>query len=157
MPPPTAGRHALPARVPTADDLIRLLSPERAPELKGLVLNACRTRLIGAAIHDSLPHLAVVCWKGVVLDGAAKAFAHGFFTAIADGPEGSVSVATAFDAGRAAFLRKGYVEGDPEAYLHAREHEHWRVKFPGRKTCVGCNPPVHGEPVLIVKGRLSSG
>ena len=120
-----------------------------APELKGLVLNACRTEQMARRIHSSLPHLAIVCWSSVVHDGAAKTFSSGFFKAFADGAPGATSVSTAFDAGRAAFLRAGYCEGDPEAYLHPPGHEHRCVKFPQWRSCPGCNPPVHGSPCLV--------
>ena len=142
-----------PARVPSVDALIKLVNPCMAPELKGLVLNACSTVEMARRIHQSLPHLSIVCWEGKVLDGAAKVFAGGLFKAIADGAEGATSVATAFDAGRAAFLRAGYREGNPDLYLHPPGHGHLSLGknlYPW-KSCPGCNPPVHGEPRLVSK------
>jgi len=67
----------------------------------------------------------------------------------------AVVVATAFDAGRAAFLKAGYREGDPDDYLHLPTHEHCTAasRPAGWKKCPGCNPPVHGEPVLVAKRR----
>lgn len=139
-------------RVPSVDALIKLVNPCMAPELKGLVLNACFTVEMAHHIHQSLPHLSIVCWQGKVHDGAAKVFAGGLFKAIADGAEGATSVATAFDAGRAAFLRAGYREGNPDLYLHPPGHVHLSVnKIRDWRLCPGCNPPVHGEPRLVSK------
>ena len=139
-------------RVPSVDALIKLVNPCMAPELKGLVLNACFTVEMAHHIHQSLPHLSIVCWQGKVHDGAAKVFAGGLFKAIADGAEGATSVATAFDAGRAAFLRAGYREGNPDLYLHPPGHVHLSVnKIRDWRSCPGCNPPVHGEPRLVSK------
>ena len=142
-----------PVVVPSSDALIRLVSPDRAPELRGLILNACQTEELGRSIHASLPHLSIVCWRGRVLDAAAKTFMRGFSTAIASRPEGSTSVATAFEAGRAAFLRARYVEGDVDDYLHRPDHPHRRVHPKEWRLCTGCNPPVHGTPILVTKAR----
>ena len=136
-------------REPSGDSMIRLLSPQVAPELRGLLLNACRTEPIANEIHRALPHLSVVCWRSIVHDTAAKVFSKGFYSAIAEKEEGVVSVSTAFDAGRAAFLRAGYREGNPEDYLHPPGHPHTQQRIPGWKQCPGCNPPVHGLPVLV--------
>ena len=131
----------------------RLLSPSLAPELKGILLNACGTEPMARLIQKDLPSLAIVCWRSIVEDKAAKAFSRGFYAAIAEGAPGAVSVHRAFDAGRAAFLRAGFSEGDPATYLHDRMHEHVRFRrfVP---TCHGCKPPVHGQPVLVAKPRL---
>ena len=129
-----------------------------APELIGLFLNACRTEELARKIHEELPHLSVVCWRSRTLDAAAKAFSRGFFEAIAAGDEGTVSVGTAFDAGRALFLRAGFKEGDPDDYLHPLNHEHCLRRPQEWRQCSGCNPPVHGEPALVSKApsRLSA-
>jgi len=143
--------------VPSADALIRLVNPQMAPELKGLVLNACHTSQMARRIHQSLPHLAIVCWEGPVLDGAAKEFSRGFFSAFADSAPGATSVSTAFDAGRAAFLRAGWAEGNPADYLHPPGHEHHqmraaRIVFDWKN----CNPPVHGVPCLVAKSTWAA-
>ena len=52
------------------------------------------------------PHLAVVCWRGLALNAAANTFSKAFYTALAT--ETNCRVSRAFDAGRAALLRKGY-------------------------------------------------
>ena len=52
----------------------------------------------------------------------------------------------------AEHFRSG-AEGDPDAFLHPPTHEHSRVKPAGWRKCEGCNPPVHGDPVLVAKGR----
>ena len=156
-------RVAVMPRVPSADEFVRLLNPERAPRLVGLVLNACNSEAIARRIHEQLPHLAITCWRGLALDQAAKAFSRGFYTAIARGEEGQVSVATAFDAGRALFLQSGYREGDPADYLHSPAHEHRSRRPPNWRECQGCLPPVHGEPILVSKapwrtmGRAAGG
>ena len=56
-----------------------------------------------------------------------------------------------FDAGRAQMSLSGFCEGDPDDYLHPAGHEHLRA--PRRRDCPGCNPPVHGEVVLVGGGR----
>jgi hypothetical protein len=148
------GRRPVPPQAePSIDAMIRLLSPSLAPELKGILLNACGTEPMARLIQKDLPSLAIVCWRSIVEDKAAKAFSRGFYAAIAEGAPGAVSVHRAFDAGRAAFLRAGFSEGDPATYLHDRMHEHVRFRrfVP---TCHGCKPPVHGQPVLVAKPRL---
>ena len=142
-------------RVPTADELVVLLSPQRAPKLQAVFLNACKTERLAHALRAELPHLSVICWRTLAADAAAKTFSRGFYRALAQG-EG-VAIATAFSAGKAAFLRAGYAEGDPDDYLHSREHEHctreWRLtNRDGWKRCIHCNPPVHGIPVLVTGG-----
>lgn len=142
-------------RVPTADELIVLLSPQRAPQLRAVFLNACKTESLAYALRAELPHLSVVCWRTLAADAAAKAFSRGFYQALARG-EG-VAIATAFSAGKAAFLRAGYAEGDPDDYLHSREHAHrtreWRMaNRESWRGCIHCNPPVHGMPVLVSGG-----
>jgi hypothetical protein len=116
------------------------------------MLNACCTEPMARLIQKDLPSLAIVCWRSIVENRAAKAFARGFYAAIAEGAPGAVSMHRAFDAGRAAFLRAGFAEGDPATYLHEATHEHVRCRryVP---TCPGCKPPVHGKPVLVAKSR----
>ena len=81
------------------------------------------------------------------LDAAALAFPMGFYASLAkDEPP-----AVAFDAGRAQMSLSGFCEGDPDDYLHPVGHEHLRA--PRRRECAGCNPPVHGEVVLVGGGR----
>ena len=138
---------------PTTDAMIRLLSPSLAPELKGIILNACKTETMARLIQRDLPNLAIVCWRSIVEDRAAKAFSRGFYSAIAAGAEGAVSVHRAFDAGRAAFLRAGFCEGDPADYLHEPSHDHV-VRRVFVRSCPGCKPPVHGQPILVAKPRL---
>ena len=145
-------RPAHPQAEPSVDAMIRLLSLAR-PRAQGIVFNACCTEPMARLIHRDLPSLAIVCWRSIVEDKAAKAFSRGFFAAIAEGAPGAVSVHRAFDAGRAAFLRAGYCEGDPAAYLHEPTHEHVRTRRFVR-TCIGCKPPVHGQPCLVAKPRL---
>ena len=111
---------------------------------------------IAQQCHESLPHLSIVCWRSRVHDTAAKVFSRGFYNAIASGAEGSVSIATAYDAGRAAFLRAGYCEGNPNEYLHTPGHPHVVKRIAEWRQCPGCNPPVHGQPVLVAKARGSS-
>mmetsp|Transcript_4444 Transcript_4444/g.13297 ORF Transcript_4444/g.13297 Transcript_4444/m.13297 type:complete len:403 (+) Transcript_4444:58-1266(+) len=142
-------------RVPHAEELVRLLSPQRAPELTAVFLNACKTEKLAHALRRSLPHLSVVCWRTLAADPAAKAFSRGFYQALST--RDGVAMATAFDAGRAAFLRDGFVEGDPDDYLHPRSHEHctkeWRLANRETwKSCIHCNPPVHGIPILVSGG-----
>jgi hypothetical protein len=89
-----------------------------------------------------------------VHDGAAKVFSKAFYAAVAARAEGSVPIATAFDAGRAAFLREGYKEGDPDLVLHKKDHPHCTgPRYWNWRNCPGCNPPVHGQPVLVTKAR----
>ena len=140
---------------PTADAMLRIISPAIAPELRGILLNACHTEGIAVDIVTNLPHLSVVCWRTLVDDRAAKVFSRGFYTAIAQGGEGRVSVRDAFDAGRAAFLRAGFCEGDPLSYLHKPDHPH-RAAGCYFKTCYGCRPPVHGTPRLVSKATLAA-
>lgn len=135
--------------VPHADEFIRLLCPAKAPELQALFLNACKTERIAREIHRSLPHLCIVCWRGLVLDAAARAFSSGFYAAIAKDEPTHV----AFDAGRAEMSRRGFREGDPEDHLHPNGHEHQRIASRLRpRDCPGCFPPVHGEVVLVRSG-----
>jgi len=101
---------------------------------------------IAREIHAAL-NLTIVCWRGKALDAAARAFSCGFYAALAkDEPP-----AVAFDAGRAQMSLSGFCEGDPDDYLHPAGHEHLRA--PRRRDCPGCNPPVHGEVVLVGGGR----
>ena len=88
-----------------------------------------------------------MCWRGLVLDAAARAFSSGFYAALAR----EEPAARAFDAGRAELSRRGYKEGDPEDHFHSAGHEH--LRGPRRRDCPGCNPPVHGEVVLVGGGR----
>uniref|UniRef100_A0A7S3B1C5 Protein kinase domain-containing protein n=1 Tax=Haptolina ericina TaxID=156174 RepID=A0A7S3B1C5_9EUKA len=164
-------------RQPTADALVSLLCPQNAPELLGILLNACRSERIAREIQSQLPHLSVVCWRGLAADAAAKAFSKGFYTALAEGMQ--VPITTAFDAGRASLLRAGYKEGDPEDYLHPSSHMHrnpewhqrpaevegWermgeldrrRAKEAVMRACPGCCPPVHGEVILVAAPRPPS-
>ena len=124
------------------------------PHLQGaLFLNACNSERIGLEIHRALPHLSIVCWRGLALDAAAKAFSKGFYAALAAGSQ--VPVATAFRAGRASLQAAGFVEGDPEDYLHPLGHPHRtpeRTKEPNWRACHGCCPPVHGEVRLVAGG-----
>ncbi len=50
-----------------------------------VVLNGCDTIAIGRAVLRTLPSVAVVCWETVAEDSAARAFAVGFYGAIAEG------------------------------------------------------------------------
>ena len=145
---PSSAPRAAPIsrRTPHADEFIHLLCPARAPELQCLFLNACKTERIAREIHASL-NLTIVCWRGKALDAAARAFSVGFYASLAkDEPP-----AVAFDAGRAQMSLSGFCEGDPDDYLHPVGHEHLRA--PRRRECAGCNPPVHGEVVLVGGGR----
>ena len=76
-----------------------------------------------------------------------NSFSCGFYSALAK----DESPAVAFDAGRAQMSLSGFCEGDPDDYLHPAGHEHLRA--PRRRDCPGCNPPVHGEVVLVGGGR----
>lgn len=116
-------------------------------------MGRCHTEGLARSIHASLPHLSIVCWRGRVLDAAAKCFMKGFAAAVASRPQGATPILTAFQAGRAAFLQARYVEGDVEAYLHADDHPHRRITPKEWRLCHGCKPPVHGTPVLVTKGQ----
>ena len=86
-----------------------------------------------------------------------QAFSKGFYSALATGEK--VPVATAFDAGRARFLQEGFREGDPEAYLHPRDHPHSckeRRQVPGWRECHGCCPPVHGQVILVTSAQVKT-
>ena len=52
--------------------------------LKCVVLNGCQTDEIGRHLVRALPKIAVVCWSSVAEDSAARAFAVGFYAAIAE-------------------------------------------------------------------------
>ena len=54
---------------------------------QGLLLNACKSERIAREVHLSLPHLSIVCWRGLAADAAAKAFARGFYAALASGTQ----------------------------------------------------------------------
>jgi len=54
----------------------------------------------------------IICWRTLAADAAAKSFSRGFYQALAKG--GGVAISVAFNAGKAAFLRAGYHEGDPD-------------------------------------------
>ncbi len=142
-------------RVPTADELVAVLSPEHAPELQSVVLNACKTEALGLRLRALLPHLSVIAWRTLALDAAVKAFSRGFYQSLARG--NAVPFAAAFAAGRASMLAAGFCEGDPEEHRHHPAHEHlapgWRRAHPEWRRCPGCNPPVHGEPVLLTGAR----
>ena len=58
---------------------------EALSRLGCVVLNGCDTVDIGRAVLDTLPGVAVVCWETVAEDSAARAFAMGFYGAIAEG------------------------------------------------------------------------
>eukprot|EP00965_Chrysotila_dentata_P192177 6175017-Pleurochrysis_carterae.AAC.5 len=107
-------------------------------------------------VHRALPHLSFVCWRTLALNAAAKVFSLGFYEALARGER--VPVDTAFEAGRARLLRAGYKEGDPEDHLHHPDHPHPKTDFRrcpdgAWRKCWGCNPPVHGQPVLVIRGK----
>jgi len=145
-------------KVPSADAFIRLVAPGNAPELQGIFLNACKSEAIAREIHRALPHLSIVCWRGLALNAAAKAFSRGFYAALAERTQ--VPVSTAYDAGRARLLQEGFREGDPEDYLHPRHHEHnlpTHVRSgPGWASCAGCCPPVHGEVILVTSSQTKT-
>ena len=58
---------------------------EALARLRCVVLNGCQTDEIGRQLVRALPRLAVVCWSSVAEDSAARAFAVGFYAAIAEG------------------------------------------------------------------------
>ena len=142
-------------RIPTADELIAILAPERSPELQIVVLNACKTEGLGQQLRSLLPHLSIVAWRTLALDAAVKCFSRGFYKALASGSGRSVSFA--FSAGREAMLSAGFREGDPQDFQHCPSHEHmmpgWRRTHPEWRQCSGCCPPVHGEVVLLTGSR----
>ena len=148
----------LPLQPPSADRIVDLVNPQRAPELRALLLNACYSEEIGRLVHQQLPHLSVIGWRSQVHDPAAMAFSKGLYSALATGTQ--VPIERAFEAGRAAFKAAGFREGDPQEYLHPRNHPHlereWRQKpFSERRLCTGCVPPVHGLPVHLCQKRPS--
>ena len=59
--PETAHRAMMDAH----DAMLRILSPGIAPELRGILLNACHTEGIAIEIVTSLPHLSIVCWRSL--------------------------------------------------------------------------------------------
>jgi hypothetical protein len=109
-------------------------------------------------VHAALPHLAVVCWRGLVLDHAAKAFSKGFYGALAAGT--NVPIAAAVAAGEAKIEAMGFTQGDPEAWFHPRDHPHMgaehRAANPSWRQCRHCNPPAHGEVVFVARGRTAT-
>ena len=48
------------------------------------MLNGCQTDEIGRSLVRALPKLAIVCWESVAEDSAARAFAVGFYAAVAE-------------------------------------------------------------------------
>ena len=113
--------------------------------------SSLKTERIARAVHLALPHLTIVCWRGLALDAAARAFSVGFYASLAKDEPPSV----AYDAGRAEMSRRGYREGDPDDYLHPHGHPH--LRGPRQRDCTGCIPPVHGEVVLVGGGRTVGG
>ena len=84
--------------------------------------------------------------------GTSPGIMAGVYAALAAGSQ--VPVATAFRAGRASLQAAGFVEGDPEDYLHPLGHPHRtpeRTKEPNWRACHGCCPPVHGEVRLVAQ------
>ena len=57
---------------------------EALARLRCVVLNGCQTDEIGRSLVRALPRLAVVCWQSVAEDSAARAFAVGFYAAVAE-------------------------------------------------------------------------
>ena len=84
-----------------------------------------------------------------------QAFSKGFYTALSAGY--NVAISAAFDAGTAMVAAMGFRQGDPSQYLHPPGHPHhgeqWRATNPNWRKCQHCNPPVHGEVVLVSRER----
>jgi len=153
--------------IPDAEHFIEILRDEvKTPgRLQCVILNACETSTLGNQIVQALPMLTVVCWSTLTEDGAARAFASGFYDAIgmcvtSHGPIGPDVIEIAFKAGVEHFLERGYAFGDPRQFAHPPDHPHTiRPQF---SHCMGCCPPVHGEIVLMrgadveAKNKVSS-
>ena len=102
------------------------------------------------------PLLTLVCWGSIVEDGAARAFASGFYRSIASHlvSRQELDIELAYLAGLATFEEEGFAWGNPSSFLHPAGHPHTqRPCFVG---CDGCSPPVHGQPVLLrnVDGKV---
>jgi hypothetical protein len=126
---------------------------EGGRRLECLFLNCCNSAALAAEIKRALPRLRVVFWSTLVEDGAARAFARGLFDAVGEAlrarPPRQCGIGEAFARGRQEFARAGYVEGDPERFLHPPGHPHTTAAAPPPVGCAGCRPPVHGQPVLL--------
>jgi len=136
--------------LPSAAELLDTLQPDGVPgRLRCVVLNGCDTFEIGVGLVQAMPTISVLCWSSLAEDGAARAFARGFYDAIGTFllARAPIDVELAYVAGFESFAESGYVYGDPTPYLHPPSHPH-HLK-PAFASCDGCTPPVHGRPVLV--------
>ena len=135
--------------LPSSADLISALNPTLNSRLRCVVLNGCRTSNLAADIVCSIPQIAVICWSSLAEDSAARAFARGLYDHIGSAllTSGTFDLRQAYLAGFQAFIKSGYVYGDPAQYAHPPSHQH--LQRPSFTNCIGCCPPVHGCPVLL--------
>ena len=64
-----------------------------------------------------------------------------------DPPGHRLPVEEAFRSACERFKQEGFQFGCPRAYLHPPDHPH--VTAPDFRHCPHCNPPVHGQPLLM--------
>mmetsp|Transcript_276 Transcript_276/g.920 ORF Transcript_276/g.920 Transcript_276/m.920 type:complete len:752 (-) Transcript_276:204-2459(-) len=130
---------------------------EEPPGLECVFLNSCESEKLGRAIIEGLPQdIAVICWSSITEDTAAREFAQGFYDVIGDdlkatkGAPLRLPLAAAFKAACERFREGGFAFGDPAEYLHS-EPNHPHLTNPDFQNCPGCNPPVHGAVLLLVR------
>lgn len=137
--------------LPSASDFISALRPSEGAvsKLRCVVLNGCNTLTLAMSMIEHRPSLQLVCWRSLAEDAAARAFAKGFYSAVGSdlGARIDVDIEEAYNTGLDTFEVEGFKYGDPSEYLHAWDHPH--IKAPQFHTCLGCMPPVHGQPVLL--------
>jgi hypothetical protein len=117
-------------QLPDPAAFIGLLGHATMPRLECVFLNGCKTlHPLGERIVSALPHLAVVGWYSAAEDQAAVAFSRGFFDALGrgGGGGGKVSIAEAYAAAEAAFMREGFRKGDPEGPEGRAVHGHFSL------------------------------
>lgn len=83
------------------------------------------------------------CWVGCGLPGCSSHITE----VVSPWLKGGLDFEVAFKAGCESFLEAGFYFGDPEEYLHAPGHPH--TYRPDYACCDGCNPPVHGECIML--------
>ena len=100
--------------MPPLVDWVSLLQRDQADRLEGVLLNACETAGIAAALvrARTTEHLAAVCWATKVDNKASVTFTKGFYERM--GTVVGCDIAEAFQAGVDAFTKK-YNIGDPDA------------------------------------------
>ena len=124
--------------------IIAHATPSRGGCLELVFLNGCCSENLGKAIRDAgVPN--VVCWRTQTEDGAARAFAKGFFEALENGD----TVADAFEA--ATLAVKCVTRLGKNAHLDAMvpKYELREPRTASAMPNVSPEPWAAGVPVLL--------